>query len=110
MISLLQEVAKHRPTFMLSNTNEVHWKYLLEKYKLANYVQGYLTSFEAAAMKPDPKIYLKFTDKFGFKENEILFIDDLKENIEAAQEHGWHTIHHVSEQETRTKISSFLPI
>lgn len=110
MIKLLQDVRKHRPTFLLSNTNKVHWNYLMTNYKLENYVEGYLTSFDAKAMKPDPKIYHEFTNRFGFKEKDILFIDDLSENIQAAQKHGWHTIHHVSEQETRSKILDFLPI
>ena len=48
----------------------------------------YVLSFEVGHMKPHPLIYIKALEKAGVKANESIFIDDIKENIEAAQNLG----------------------
>ena len=51
-----------------------------------------IDSSKVGYVKPDPKIYKHATEKSGVKSDEILFIDDLKENIDAAREYGWNVI------------------
>ncbi|EGT44946.1 hypothetical protein CAEBREN_10902 [Caenorhabditis brenneri] len=43
-------------------------------------------------MKPDPKFYKLVEKRLGVKPHEIVFLDDLHENIEAAEKLGWNTI------------------
>jgi epoxide hydrolase-like predicted phosphatase len=50
-----------------------------------------ILSCDEGIMKPDTKIYEIATKKAGLHPNEIFFIDDTGENIEAANEFGWST-------------------
>lgn len=48
-------------------------------------------SFELECRKPDAIIYEKVEKDIEYDKSNILFIDDKKENIEAASECGWNT-------------------
>ena len=52
-------------------------------------------SFMVGSMKPDPLIYEVAIQKSGFRPEEILFIDDLEVNVQAAQDQGINIIHYV---------------
>ncbi|CAB04344.2 HAD family phosphatase [Caenorhabditis elegans] len=43
-------------------------------------------------MKPDARFYHLVEKRLGVKPEEIVFLDDLHENIEAAEKLGWNTI------------------
>ena len=57
---------------------------------LDNYDYVFL-SFEMACRKPDKEIYEKVQEKLDFNKEDILFVDDRSDNIEAAKEFGWNT-------------------
>lgn len=50
--------------------------------------KGLLISAEEGLLKPDEAIYHRLCDKFGLKEEECVFIDDLEKNIEGAKRAG----------------------
>jgi len=50
-------------------------------------------SSKIGLIKPNRKIYEYATEKSGANNNEILFIDDLKENVDAAEKCGWNIVH-----------------
>ncbi|KZL21734.1 Alpha-D-glucose-1-phosphate phosphatase YihX [Pseudovibrio axinellae] len=45
-------------------------------------------SAEFGTRKPDPNIYLTLCEKYGFKPEESLFVDDRLDNVEGAREAG----------------------
>ena len=78
-------------TACLSNTNESHWKPLLEdnaisqlNYRHASHLMG--------LHKPDPQIWPAFEELVNYKAGHIVFFDDLKENIQSALEAGWDAV------------------
>lgn len=85
-------------TGLLSNTNHRHWvRHLprdgtpgdfptigLLRHKHASHLMG--------LAKPDIAIYRRFEELSGFKRSDILFFDDLPENIHAAHNAGWHAV------------------
>ena len=58
---------------------------------LSNYDYAFL-SFEIGCVKPQKEIYEKVNKKIQISSENILFIDDAKENIDAAKEFGWNTV------------------
>ena len=52
-----------------------------------------MVSCEEHIIKPDPAIYATLTERYGLDPAETLFIDDRKENIEAAIAQGWQGYH-----------------
>jgi len=60
--------------------------------------------------KPERKIYEIAQDKSGFRGDEILFIDNKKENLEIPKEMGWQTFWFDSSNYERSnkELESFL--
>lgn len=52
-----------------------------------------ILSYQEGVRKPDPRIYQIAIKKLGVKPSEILFIDNLVENVRVAQAAGIQTLH-----------------
>jgi FMN phosphatase YigB (HAD superfamily) len=79
-------------TAMLSNTNRTHWSRQhggAGGFPSAARLGIRLASHELGCAKPDPAIYLAATRRFGVAPSEILFFDDLAENVDGARRAGW---------------------
>ncbi len=90
----LQKEGKYQ-LILLSNTNDLHIKWVKENIKsfteFKNCFDAFYLSHEINFRKPDPAIYKFVAEKHDLKPNETLFIDDTKENTEAAKKLGFHT-------------------
>ncbi len=53
-------------------------------------------SHEVGLAKPDPAAYELTTRRLGVEPGEVLFLDDVEANVEAARAFGWHAVLHVS--------------
>lgn len=79
-------------TALLSNTNPAHWsrQHTGEGgFAAAARLQVRLASHELGLAKPAPAIYHAARERFGVPGEQIVFFDDLSENIEAARSAGW---------------------
>ncbi len=81
---------------LLSNINSIHEKYINEYLKkehdidlFSEYFDKVYYSHHLGMRKPNISIYNYVTDDLGVDPQEILFVDDLSENIEAAKSIGW---------------------
>jgi putative hydrolase of the HAD superfamily len=77
---------------ILSNLNYFSKKLIDRNYDLSKFDHVYL-SFELGMRKPDQEIYDYVQQDLGLPPENILFIDDIMENIVAAKENGWQTCH-----------------
>lgn len=101
-------------TACLSNTNHSHWQDLLRTEASKPLVPAIhklgtrLVSHELGAVKPDPEIYRLAEQRLGAEGREIVFFDDLAENVEAAKSRGWiaHRIDH--SQDTAPQMTDHL--
>lgn len=71
----------------LSNTGMRFANYV-KKSKWNRNFDGYVLSAKEKMMKPNDRIYQKLLSRYNLKADECLFVDDLKENIEAAKKNG----------------------
>lgn len=78
--------------FLLSNTSPLHFKYIKDKYSYVNLLDKFALSYELRSLKPDDIIYQRTIEHLEIEPSESLFIDDLKENCDAAEKHGIRTI------------------
>lgn len=78
--------------FLLSNTSPLHFEYIKEKYSYVNLLDKFALSYELRSLKPDDIIYQRTIEHLEIEPSESLFIDDLKENCDAAEKHGIRTI------------------
>lgn len=81
-------------TACLSNTNEHHWSLLSEPghrtWLPMDRLNHHFASHLMRARKPDEAIYAQVEREVGLAPGQILFFDDIPENIEAAHRRGWN--------------------
>lgn len=77
---------------IISNTNEAHTQFVEEQYEFFNWFEVKVYSHEVRLRKPDRDIYHHAITAMGVQAEEALFIDDLRENVEAARDLGWRAI------------------
>lgn len=97
-INLLKELKKKYNIYLLSNTNEIHYKQYLQDFKNrygfefnSLFVKAYY-SFQVGMRKPDEEIYKYAVNDSNLDPNETLFIDDLLVNIASAKSTGLQTM------------------
>lgn len=98
-IHYLEQLKNDYRIFLLSNTNEIH---RIKFHRMFEYNFGYpfydlfeqiFYSHEMGMRKPNPEIYLKTLETAGIKPHETLFIDDLPENVVAAESVGMNGLY-----------------
>ena len=85
----------HARTACLSNTNHRHWvEQLLGDAHLeaTKRIEHPLASQVLRAVKPDALIYELAEREFAVDPAQIVFFDDLPENVEAARARGWDAV------------------
>ena len=70
--------------YILSNNNKEAFEYL-KKLPQFQCVDVWIVSSDYNMVKPNRELYIKLFDKFNIKPEECFFIDDKKENIDAAE-------------------------
>ncbi len=108
-VAFLQRATQDFPVWFLSNTNDFHYDLLMQDFPFMKWVKGGTYSFMVGSMKPEPQIYEIAIKKSGFRPEEILFIDDLEENVQAAQDQGIHIIHYVDYSSFGKELSQRFP-
>ncbi len=81
---------KRYPLFLLSNTNELHFSYIMEKYPIVHWFDEWLLSFEVGAKKPKQRIYDAIFEKMDVKPSEVFYVDDISKYVETAQQLGFN--------------------
>ncbi|MFW6114881.1 MAG: HAD family hydrolase [Thermodesulfobacteriota bacterium] len=85
----LAELKDEFALIALSNTDEVHWNYVLATYPVMQRLDGWVVSFEEGAKKPDTAIYQRFMDRYGNGELPFFYTDDNAQFVDAANKLGW---------------------
>lgn len=90
---LLKELQKAGyQVLLLSNYGKYAFQIARKKFNFLSYIDGGVISYEVGVIKPDKAIYQCLIDKYHLNPEECIFIDDKPENIEAAEEIGFHGI------------------
>lgn len=98
-LEFLQMLSKKYRLFLLSNTDSIHINTFEQRVGTSFYSDFYQCfekvyfSFEMGMRKPDSEIYLTLLNKHELQPKRTLFIDDKKENTDAAQAleiHVWN--------------------
>nr|WP_288833985.1 HAD family phosphatase [uncultured Flavobacterium sp.] len=95
-LEFLQMLSKKYRLFLLSNTDSIHIETFEQRVGTSFYSDFYQCfekvyfSFEMGMRKPDAEIYLSVLNKHELQAKRTLFVDDKKENTDAAQALGIH--------------------
>jgi len=98
VINLIAEAPVDK-RYILSNTNDIHWDFIRERYShvLARF-DRVLASHELKLEKPAAAIYEWVIRDSGFPPEAHLFIDDIPANVEGARAVGMDAILHTDSE------------
>jgi HAD superfamily hydrolase (TIGR01509 family) len=88
MERLLKILNAKYPIYMLSNTNELHFEYIMRKFPVLNCMRDFFLSYEIGVMKPSDEIYLYMLKTLRLNSSEVILIDDKEENVTSAERLG----------------------
>jgi glucose-1-phosphatase len=90
MQELLATLSEYGPFYCLSNTNEVHISFLKETMPDLNRFTKLFLSHEMKRRKPYPGIYRDVCKLIPCGPKDLVFFDDLPENVAGAKKAGLH--------------------
>lgn len=100
-IEYINEKSKYYRCFLLSNTNEIHyrkfWAQVSEEHGLkdfSDFMKAEYYSHLLKRRKPDVEAFQIILDENNLKPEETLFIDDSPQHLEGAKKLGIKTHHH----------------
>lgn len=110
---LLLKLQKNYKLYLLSNTNDLHWEYCADKFAykgmlmLDCFTRVFL-SFQMHLVKPDAEIFQTVLKEAGIKAEETLFVDDSKDNCQAASLLGIKVFHYVPGDNLEIQLQNFI--
>ena len=104
--SFLQDLKKRYRLMLLSNTNEIHFDFVIQHYPILRVIEERLLSYQAGCMKPQARIFELAIEKADVAPENIFFTDDRPENIEAAQRAGIQALLFQSETQLKRDMLS----
>lgn len=96
-LDLLLKLREKYVVYLLSNTNEIHWKWTCKNafpyrtFTVEDYFEKAYLSFEMQMAKPEPEIFKAVIEDAGIDPKETFFIDDSEINCKTAEELGIQT-------------------
>lgn len=106
---LLTQAAKTYPLYVFSNTNRAHEEFWSREYAeiLAPFTHLFVSS-TIGLRKPDRAAFAHVAAAMGHAPADILFLDDLKENIDGAAAVGFQTVHITRAQDVEDAVRALL--
>ena len=89
---LLGKLKKHYPLYMISNTNDLHFEYIKQNFKITKHFTGFFPSHEVGHRKPNPAMFQHVLKEIKLKSEETVFIYDMIEFVNSAKQLGMNAI------------------
>lgn len=90
---------------LLSNTNPLHFDYILSKFPIVRIFDKWILSHEVGFKKPALEIFQKAIEWASVEPEKILFIDDMKQHVEVAVSLGMKGIRFVSANQLKEELN-----
>lgn len=109
-LDLLIELRKRYHVYLLSNNNELHWKYGLQFFhyrglEMEDFFERIFLSCRMHMAKPDPDIFRQVLKEAQLLPEETLFIDDSAANCEVASSLGIHAVHYTPGEDLKKLLA-----
>jgi putative hydrolase of the HAD superfamily len=91
--------------FLLSNTNDIHFQWIHERYPHLKHFHDYVLSYRVGALKPSAAIYEAAIQLAGCEPSECFFADDIAENVEAARRSGIDAVLFTGEKNLKLELA-----
>lgn len=97
------------PLYALTNWSAETFPYARANFPLLGRFRDILVSGEIGLIKPDPAFYRLMFDRIArdlpdLQPEELVFIDDVEHNVQAARALGWHGVHHGNDRHSHLEL------
>lgn len=108
VLDVITRLRPHYKQAILSNAVPSLLEMLRDRFQIVHLFDVIITSASIRVMKPDPQAYGAALDALRLRAEETVFIDDLRENIQGANQLGMHAIHFETDQDDIRPLLSAL--
>ncbi|UFS57254.1 HAD family phosphatase [Comamonadaceae bacterium M7527] len=92
-VALIEQLAAQGvPLFFLSNMPAPYARYLQTRHAFLKHFKAGVFSADVGCSKPDPRIYQLALAATGLQACDLVFVDDLTDNIDVAKSLGWRGV------------------
>jgi putative hydrolase of the HAD superfamily len=109
MLELMRKVKAQNKLKIVAVSNEGRElnKYRIQKFKLNDFIDFFVSSSYVHFRKPDQDIYRLALDVSQVPPNQIVYVEDRQLFVEVGEELGLHGLHHTDYKSTRAKLVAF---
>lgn len=102
----VETISREHKLWIMSDTDPLHFAFLLTKYPLLRERERYYLSYEHGFLKSSPEAFEYVLNDSGISAHEFILIDDKQENCRAAESVGIKSIQFESWPETITALAA----
>jgi putative hydrolase of the HAD superfamily len=104
-VALLQRLhARGRALHFLSNMPRPYAEHLQREHPFLRCFASGVFSAHVGLVKPEPAIFAVAAQHFGAEPSQLLLIDDVAENVEAARDAGWQALQFVDTMDCEARL------
>jgi HAD superfamily hydrolase (TIGR01509 family) len=105
--TLLEQIRERYRVAFLSNSNEVHAEVIPRQFStLFRRDDRFIFSHRFRVAKPDPEIFRRALEVIGALPQNVVFLDDLLENVLAARTIGLHAFQFIDAQQVTRELEA----
>lgn len=97
-------VAADIPTFAITNFSWEKWMTCLGEWPFLEKFDGVVVSGLERLVKPDPRIFRVFCERYGLAPESCVFIDDNEANVVSARSTGMQALHFTTAETLRAEL------
>lgn len=101
----LRGLTRNYRLLLLSNTNDIHFRFIREHYPVLRHFDDFVLSYEVGVMKPDAGIYAEALRRAGVPASECFFVDDKQINVDAARKAGMDAVRFEGRERLESQLS-----
>ncbi|HMC84449.1 MAG TPA: HAD-IA family hydrolase, partial [Chitinophagaceae bacterium] len=103
-VALLSKLKEKYKLYGLTNWSAETFPIVFKRYSFFTLFDGIVISGEEKLIKPDKKIFELILERYHLEAKNSLFIDDNINNIQAAKEIGFATIHVQEKKDLKSQL------
>jgi putative hydrolase of the HAD superfamily len=93
-----------RPLFFLSNMPQPYAEHLEREHAFVGWFEDGVFSARVQLIKPEPEIFALAARRFGAPPEQLVFIDDVAVNVEAARRAGWNALQFIDAADCEAQL------
>jgi putative hydrolase of the HAD superfamily len=101
---LIKSLSKDYRLIILSDTNEIHFSFIKQRFPIMRYFGDFVLSHEVGFLKPAPEIFQAAIEKAECLPEECFFTDDKKDNVDGAIGFGINAVQFFSADQFETEL------